>query len=87
MATKPKKKTDPEIDKIKSKLFDINNRIDQIAAQIQQLSVVMDFHAHPSTQVSGRPMFLQDQYEAFVEAQQKQKSPPTTDKQEDTSEE
>lgn len=76
-----------ELMEVKSKLFDLDKEFDKklevVVNQLNQVSVVLDFHAHPSTQMSGRPMFLQEQYEAFMQQQQQQTPAPVSDEEEE----
>ena len=65
-----------EVDKLKGKLFDMNTDIDArlngFLNQLNQVTAVLDFHAHPTTLMSTRPIFLEEQYKTAVENAQAQ---------------
>ena len=70
------KALEAELDKLKGKMFDldsdVDNRISTIFNQLNQVTAVLDFHAHPITLMSSRPIFLEEQYRAAVEDAQAQ---------------
>lgn len=70
-----------EIQFLKSSFNDLNHRVMQIREQLDKVSIIFDYHAHPRTEITGKPMFMQQEYEQDMlkkkqEEQQAQQQPP-----------
>lgn len=80
-----------EIDKLKGSFFDldrdVDTRINQFLAQLNQTTAVVDYHAHPTTLMSGRAIFLEDKFKAAVAEAQAAQAPPTSVEKEEEKEE
>ncbi|RLG72482.1 MAG: hypothetical protein DRO11_02165 [Methanobacteriota archaeon] len=74
MPTKKETQAD-EINKLKGRIFDLNERINTVVAELNKMATYFEFHGHPTTLMSGKPFFLEEQYKQSVE----NRTPPTSE--------
>ena len=77
MSKKTKKSindTENEITNLKSKMYDLSTRIDEVINRLNEISIVFDYHAHPILLMSEKPQFLKHQYEEAIKQQQQQQN-------------
>jgi hypothetical protein len=70
------KELESAIEGLKSKMFDMTTRIEEAIKEHNKLSVVFDYHAHPTVLTSQRPFFLEEQYLATLKKQQEAQGQP-----------
>lgn len=68
-----------EIQFLKSSFNDMNHRMMQMKEQLDKVSVIFDYHSHPRTEMTGKPIFMQQEFEEDMrkrQEEQQQQQPP-----------
>jgi hypothetical protein len=85
LAPKSTKKLEKEVKELKDSvqmlkgdLLDLRRSIDMVFNRQEELNILFNWHGHPEAiRMSGKAMFLQEQYEQFVQQQQAQQQGAT----------
>lgn len=68
-----------EIQFLKSSFNDLNHRVMQMKEQVDKVSIIFDYHSHPRTEMTGKPIFMQQEFEEDMrkrQEEQQQQQPP-----------
>lgn len=66
-----------EIQFLKNSFNDLNHRMMQMKEQVDKVSIIFDYHSHPRTEMTGKPIFMQQEFEEDMrKRQEEQQQPP-----------